>query len=99
MENELRLATELGQEQALQLLCASARESLEVRSALVLPLAAFALHAVDDRAQLRHLDYLVARQASEALSGRRGVRAFRSVSYRSLRRAGLPSLVASRNQR
>jgi hypothetical protein len=53
---------------------------------------------VDDRSQLRDLDYRIALTVAEVLSGRRGPRAFRDVSYKSLRRAGLPSLVVRRNR-
>ncbi|HEX2733509.1 MAG TPA: reverse transcriptase domain-containing protein [Polyangiaceae bacterium] len=47
---------------------------------------------VDDRAQLRQLDYLIARACAEAVSERRGVRALREVRPKDLRAAGLPSL-------
>jgi hypothetical protein len=50
------------------------------------------------RRQLEHLDHLIALMIAEALTGRRGVRAFRTVSRCTLReRYELVSLVAKRN--
>jgi hypothetical protein len=56
-------------------------------------------HVVNDRQQLRHLDYLIALDLAQAISGVRGVRSFRRVRYRDLReRWGLRSLVVERNR-
>jgi hypothetical protein len=69
-----------------------------VRSPFATAQAAALRGAVDDRRQLGELDHLIARAVAEALTGRRGPRAFREISWRALRReAGLPSLVAARN--
>jgi hypothetical protein len=54
--------------------------------------------AITDRGQLKEVDYLIARIALRAVVGDRGVRAFRTIPYRSLRREWkLASLVHLRN--
>lgn len=53
---------------------------------------------VDDRAQLRQIDYQLALTCAEAISKRRGARAFRTVSPQQLRAAGLPSLLELRRR-
>ncbi len=75
-------------------------QTLSPRCNLSLPDAVF-LHAlINDRTQLKHIDYLVARMAAETISGIRGDRAFRHVPYRELREKwGLSSLVVKRNRR
>lgn len=80
-------------------LCAAVRAAIDVRTGVAEPLASHLRRTVDDRGQLRHLDYLLALGVAQRLSKQRGVRAFRKVSYRDLRRAGLPSLIAQRNSR
>lgn len=56
-------------------------------------------HLVSDRAQLRDLDYKIALLVAQQLAARRGVRAFRVFSPRTLRAdLGLVSLVCARNQ-
>ena len=66
------------------------------------PLAAAAaerLHRlVDDRVQLRELDYRLWRALAESCDGTTDVRAFRRLPPRRLREAGLSSLVARRNR-
>jgi hypothetical protein len=74
------------------------RDALDPSSGVEDPKAAPLRGVVDDRGQLKQLDYLVALSVAEALSGLRGPRAFRKVSYRRLRQAGLPSLVDHRNR-
>ena len=82
-----------------RVLCAIVNAALDPRCALAHPVASDLLGAVDDRSQLRQLDYQFARQIAEALSGRRGPRCFRHVPYRTLRRDwGLISLEHRRNQ-
>jgi len=56
------------------------------------------LHEVDDRSYLRDLDYRVALGVAQSLVRSRGAKAFRTLSYRSLRDLGLPSLVWERNR-
>jgi hypothetical protein len=84
---------------SLDTVCGAVRAALDVRQGVAEPLASHVRSAVDDRAQLRHLDYLLALGIARRLAGQRGVRAFRKVSYRSLRRSGLPSLTKQRNFR
>ncbi|HWA76674.1 MAG TPA: reverse transcriptase domain-containing protein [Polyangiaceae bacterium] len=84
---------------SLDVVCGAVRAALDVRQPVAEPLASHLRSAVDDRAQLRHLDYLLALGIARRLAGKRGVRAFRKVSYASLRRSGLPSLIQQRNFR
>ena len=84
---------------SLDVVCGAVRAALDVRQPVAEPLASHLRSAVDDRAQLRHLDYLLALGIARRLAGKRGVRAFRKVSYASLRRSGLPSLTQQRNFR
>jgi hypothetical protein len=68
-------------------------QPLAQRSAMLLR------YVVNDRAQLGELDYQIALELAQALSGVQGVKAFRTVAYRALRRRhGLGSLVVARNQ-
>jgi hypothetical protein len=54
---------------------------------------------VDDRGQLRDIDYKLARLVAQTLSGRPSVRAFRSHPPRVLReQAGLVSVVRERDR-
>jgi hypothetical protein len=53
--------------------------------------------SVDDRRQLRALDFAVALTIAERLAGVRGVRAFRTIPIRRLRKEGLPSLEHRKN--
>lgn len=53
---------------------------------------------VDDRAQLRQLDRQMAQMCAEALSGVRGVRAFRHVRAKALRDSGLRSVLQLRRR-
>jgi hypothetical protein len=98
-DNCVRLIRDIETPEALELLCNTAKASLDPRSPLAQTLVPILAHAVDDRGQLRHLDYLLALALVRRLSRRRGVRAFREVPYATLRRAGLPSLLNARNQK
>lgn len=53
---------------------------------------------VDDRSQLKQLDRLLAQRCAEAISRRKGVKAFRTVAPAALRRAGLHSLLQLRRR-
>lgn len=53
---------------------------------------------VDDRDQLRQLDYLLVRACAEAIAGKSGVRAFRHTRPQALRDAGLRSLLQLRKR-
>jgi hypothetical protein len=98
-DNGVRLAGDVAMPEALEMLCGIAKTSLDLRSPLAQKLVPILAHAVDDRGQLRHLDYLLALALAQRLSRHRGVRAFRKVPYAALRRAGLPSLLRVRNQK
>ena len=89
-----------GDEEQMRTVCQAVARALDPSCRISDPLSATLRYVVTDRCQLRQLDYVVALAVAEALSGRRGPRAFRNVPYRSLReRAGLPSLVTARNAR
>jgi hypothetical protein len=62
------------------------------------PTSSLLRYVVNNRAQLKHLDYLIALSLAETLSDKRGVRAFRIIPYKKLRRTWhLHSLVVARN--
>jgi len=82
-----------------QLMCGAAARALNPLNPVALTTAQRLTQAVDDRNHLRDLDYRIALMIAEAATGLRGPRAFRLVSYRALRRMGLPSLVVLRNRR
>jgi hypothetical protein len=72
--------------------------ALDPRSEVALDGAAELHRTFDDRQRLAELDHWLGVVCAAALSGRLGVRAFRSVSPRELRRHGLPSLAALRDR-
>lgn len=80
-----------------RIVCSAVARALDPGSPLGDPAAAVLRYVVSDRAHLRELDYAIALSVAEALSGKRGPRAFRWAPYRMLREHGLPSLVAARN--
>jgi hypothetical protein len=74
--------------------------ALDPRDLLHNPYVPLLRGVVNDRRQLREIDYLIALKVAETVTGVRGPRAFRRLPYRELRRRyGLVSLVASRNRR
>lgn len=80
-------------------LCAIANEILDPRSPFADKHTTRLRGLTTCRRQLEHLDYLIARTIAEALTDRRGVRAFREIPPRALReRYKLGSLVAMRNR-
>jgi hypothetical protein len=80
-------------------LCSIVNAALDPAHPLSAAAAAALRTRVDDRGQLRDLDYKLARLVAETLSGRPSVRAFRSHPPRQLRaQAGLGSLVRERNR-
>lgn len=93
-----RLLEDAPVDQRIQALTAMLARGMDAASPGALRQAALINQMVDDRAQLRDLDYRIALVVAESLSGRRGPRAFRAVPYRRLRDAGLPSLVVRRNR-
>jgi hypothetical protein len=72
--------------------------ALDPRSHAALALAPDLAKACDDRRLLAELDHWLTRTLAMALSGRRGVRAFRSAPPRFWRAHGLISLVARRDR-
>ncbi len=98
LENTIRLSAPQATEPGIQILGRVASRAFDLRLPLSEPLLGLIRHAIDDRAQLQHLDYLFARQTAELLTRQRGVRAFRSCPYRALREAGLPSLLTLKNR-
>ncbi len=86
------------QEQKARILAEVVNAAFEPRTELALSHENMLRELVSDRSQLRELDYLLALWIAEAVSGHRGVRAFREVPYRWLREeAGLRSRVVVRN--
>lgn len=88
-------------DEAGRAVCAVVNRALDPRSALTQQKSAVLLRrVVSDRRQLEQLDYWIARLVVKSLTGRRDVRGFREIPYRTLRRDwGLVSLVAERNAR
>lgn len=72
--------------------------ALDPASPAALALAPELARQCDDRRLLAELDHWLTRTLSEALSGRRGVRAFRSAPPRFWREHGLVSLVGRRDR-
>jgi hypothetical protein len=80
-------------------LCAVANALLDPNHPNANPNAAALRYLVSDRAQLRDLDYRIALLVAQKLTARRGVRAFRERSPRTLRQdLGLVSLLQTRNR-
>lgn len=87
-----------GESEREALLASVVNDALDVRSPLAHAHAPLLADLVSDRVQLRQLDHLVALAVAEALTGRRGPKAFREVPPRALRRIGLRSRVIARNR-
>ena len=81
------------------LLCSAVAHALEPTDPLALSGADLLRHTASDRSQLKDLDYRIALLVAELVTHRRGPRAFRELSYRELRRLGLPSLVMARHRK
>jgi hypothetical protein len=82
----------------MRALAAVVGRALDPKSEVALDLAGEVLRLCDDRRALGELDHWLWGVCASALSGRPGVRAFRSVSPRDLREHGLPSFVAARHR-
>lgn len=79
--------------------CALVGRALDPSNPLAVRHASLLRAAINDRAQLRQLDYAIAREVVAAVTGDRSPRGFRRLPYRALRREhGLVSLVVARNQ-
>lgn len=99
LRNAAGVAGGADREARARLLCAVARETPRVQSTVSTHYAPWLRSLVSDRQQLKQLDYLLALQVAELVSGKRGPGAFSVVSYRDLRvKFGLPSLVVQRNR-
>jgi hypothetical protein len=80
-------------------LCAVVNSALDPAQPLAHAAAQALRHVVDDRGQLRDLDYKLTRLVAQTLSGRHSVRALRVYSPRMLReQAGLSSLLHARDR-
>lgn len=91
MRNELSI--ELG-----KTLCTVINNALEPRHSLAHPYAEFLRFVVNDRDQLKQIDYRIARLILKHLTGDPSVKKFRVVSYRTMRQDWkLTSLVHNRN--
>lgn len=84
--------------QALEFVAEALNQALQGTTPVADPITHALRTWVDDRGQLRQLDYLLARACAEALSGKRGVRAFRHTPPQALRDAGLHSLLQLRKR-
>jgi hypothetical protein len=80
----------------VEAVAAVVERALDPKSEVALDLAGEIFRLADDRRVLAELDYWLRSVCARALSGRPGVRAFRSLSPRTLREHGLPSFVAKR---
>ncbi len=95
IENTVAIAPK---EHAVELVSRVLQQTLTQPGSLADP-SAEALHTwVDDRDQLRQLDRHLAQLCAEALSGVRGVRAFRHIPPRVLRANGLRSMLQLRRR-
>ncbi len=83
---------------ALPWVAAALERALTESGSVAEPLREALTTWVDDRNQLRELDYQLALLCAEALSGKRGVRAFRHTTPSALREAGLSSLLQLRRR-
>ena len=79
-------------------ICSAVNAALDPQSLLAERYAHLLRYIVDDRRQLAHLDYLLAKMVACTLTRNPSVRAFRKVSYRHIREEfGLHSLVVLKN--
>lgn len=81
-----------------KVLCQIANDALTPSHPFALPYSHFLTRVLNDRKQLKQLDYTIALHISQLVSGVSGVRSFRTVAYRTLREKWqLKSLVKIRN--
>jgi retron-type reverse transcriptase len=86
-------------DQRARTLCAVVNSALDPTQPLAHAAAQVLRHLVDDRGQLRDIDYKLTRMVAQTLSGRHSVRALRAYPPRRLReQAGLSSLVHARDR-
>jgi hypothetical protein len=86
-------------DQRIDCVCAALDSAFQASNQNALPGADFLRSRASCRADLRDLDFRVALLVAESLTATRGVRAFRDLGYKTLRRHGLSSLVTARNRR
>jgi len=91
-------ADSLSLEETLPLLCQVASDTLQNHSLFGHSTARVLHRHVNDRAQLKHMDYAVARLILSTLTQHNSVKAFRQISYKRLRQAGLYSVEYARNK-
>jgi hypothetical protein len=97
LRQSTRLLGDLSFEERARALCAIVNTACDPTCPVADPAAAHLRFVIDDRAELAQLDYALALELAQLLCGGHGPRAFRSVSYHSLRhRFGLKSLVQAR---
>jgi hypothetical protein len=96
--NQAKCSQGLDEGALLPLLCAVTRRALDPTSVLSLP-GTDRLHAaLNDRSQMRDFDYRIALCIAEVMTGRRGVRAFRTVPIALQRKHGAYSVEAERRR-
>lgn len=100
LRDAVRNLTTRGPTDRARVLCALLGQAANKGGLLAHRHVVTSLAIVNDRAQLGELDYFLALSVAELAVRRRGVRAFREMPYRRLKRElGLPSLVMLRNGR
>jgi len=99
IDNTLRLAASDPVSQKVASCCAVIRGALDPTNPQCEPSVPLILGAVNDRRQLRQIDYWVALHIAQRVTGGRGPSAFRKLGYHALRDQGLPSLVVARHRR
>ena len=93
-----RVLSECDLETRGRLMCRTINEVFKPSNEFSQTYAGLLLRAVNDRSQLKEFDYWIVRTLLRVLTGNPGVRAFRKIPYRKIRRDwGLISLVQNRN--
>jgi hypothetical protein len=99
-DNTLRVVARESIERRATVVCAVIRGALDPMNPQSEPSVPLLLGAINDRQQLKQLDYWIALDVAQRVTGISGPRAFRKLSFRALRRNhGLPSLVVRRHRR
>jgi len=81
-----------------KILCSIINKALDPKSTLKLPYVDYLKLIINDRGQLKHLDYFMALIIAQNLTGIKSVKAFREIPYEKIRRQWkLQSLVYGRN--
>ncbi len=82
-----------------QILCSIINKGMDPKSSLKLPYVDYLKLIINDRVQLKHLDYFIALIIAQGLAGVKTVKAFRKVPYKKMRQEWkLQSLVFGRNK-